>query len=92
MRELSLSDARCNFKMRSKMYDVKFNYKSDPKYSSKLWPCDSCQTGEIESQDHVLYCDAYVDLRKDKDISNNSDLIKYMRDVLTVRDKLQLNK
>ena len=92
MNNLSLSDARINFKVRSRMLNVKLNYKNDPMNSASLWRCDSCQTGQIESQDHVLYCPAYADLRVDKDINNDSDLVQYMRNVLIVRDNLQLNK
>ena len=74
------------------MFDVKLNYKSDPRHSDKLWQCDSCQSSQIESQDHVLYCPAYADLRVNKDIKSDRDLIDYMRDVLKLREKLQLNK
>ena len=41
---------------------------------------------------HILYCDAYADLRADRDISNTSDLVEYMKNVLTVREKLGLTK
>ena len=74
------------------MFDVKLNYKSDPRHSEKLWQCDSCQNGQIESQDHILYCAAYAGLRANKDINNDKDLINYIRDVLKIREKLQLNK
>ena len=90
--DLSLSDVRIKFKLRSQMFDVKMNYKSDPRHSDKLWQCDSCQTGQIESQDHILYCPAYAELRVNKDIKSDKDLIDYMRDVLKVREKLALNK
>ena len=49
-------------------------------------------SGQIESQSHILYCDAYADLRADRDISNNSDLVEYMKNVLTIREKLGLTK
>ena len=41
-------------------------------------------SGHIETQSHILYCDAYADLRADKDINNNTDLVEYMKNVLTV--------
>ena len=74
------------------MYAAKFNYKNDVKNKAELWKCHSCQTGEIESQSHILHCEAYKDLRKNRDIKNDVDLVDYMREVLTVRDKLQINK
>jgi len=63
------ANARQLFKFRSKMYDVKYNYKSDPKHSSQLWKCSSCQTS-IETQDHVLWCPSYATLREGKDVNN----------------------
>ena len=91
IKEMTLNDARINFKIRTHMLDVKFNYKNDKKFSSELWRCDSCQTC-IESQNHVLWCPAYRELREDKDISNNKDLIEYMKKVLLIRDKLKITK
>ena len=49
-------------------------------------------SGHIETQSHILYGDAYADLRADKDINNNADLVEYMKNVLTVREKLHLTK
>ena len=92
LRELTLSEARIQFKLRTKMYEAKFNYKNDSKNKSDLWKCDSCQSGEIESQSHILYCEAYKDLRENKDINNDKDLVEYMRKVLIIRDKLKLTK
>ena len=91
IKDMTLNDARLNFKIRTHMLDVKFNYKNDPKFSSELWRCDSCQTC-IESQDHVLWCPAYRELREDKNISNDKDLIEYMKKVLQIRDKLKITK
>ena len=69
MKQSSLADARIMFKMRSKMLGVKFNYKNDKKNRDDLWMCSSCQSGYIESQNHILWCSAYADLRADKDIT-----------------------
>ena len=89
--EMTMADARLNFKLRTHMLDVKFNYKNDKKYASELWKCDSCQT-DIESQNHVLWCPVYKDLREGKDINNNKDLIEYMKKVISIRDKLKMTK
>ena len=73
------------------MFNVKFNYKSDPRHSNKLWKCNSCQSG-IESQDHVLWCPSYSSLREGKNIDNDEDLAEYLKNVLIIRDKLNLIK
>ena len=92
LKELTLSQVRMKFKLKTQMYEAKFNYKNDPKNKKELWKCHSCQSGEIESQSHILYCEAYKELRQNRDINNDKDLIEYMRGVLTVREKLQINK
>ena len=92
LKTMNVSDARINFSRRSFMYDVKWNYRSNPKYAADLWRCDSCENGHIESQSHILFCEAYSDLRKDKDINNIEHLVEYMKKVLTVRDNLKLTK
>ena len=84
-------NARQMFKFRSHMFNVKFIYKSDPKYSSELWKCSSCQSA-IETQNHVLFCPAYSTLREGKDVNNDKDLTDYLKKVLIIRDKLSLTK
>ena len=91
MNSMTLSETRVKFKLRTHMFNVKWNYKSDPKYSRDLWRCDSCQSS-IETQDHILWCPAYVDLRSGKDIKNDKDLINYMKNVLSIREKLNITK
>ena len=56
-----------------------------------IWKCDSCQSS-IETQDHVLWCLSYSTIREDKDISNDNDLANYLKQVLIIRDKLNLTK
>ena len=79
VKQMKTEDARVNFSLKSKMYKAKFNYKNDPEYSADLWWCSSCMSGHIETQSHILYCDAYAELRADKDINNNTDLVEYMK-------------
>ena len=89
--EMTVTDARVNFKLRSQMLDVKYNYSHDPKYTSDLWKCDSCQSA-IETQSHILWCPSYSDLRIGKDINNDKDLINYIKSVMKARDNLNLIK
>ena len=93
IKDMMVEDARTNFALRSFMFKgAKFNYRSDPKNSAELWQCGSCMSGYIESQSHILYCEAYADLRIGKNINNDKDLVSYMKNVLIVREKLNLNK
>ena len=85
-------DARTMFKYRTSMTEhVKMNYSSDPKYKADLWKCDSCQVA-IDTQQHVLWCPSYSELRVGKDLSSDKDLTGYLRDVLLIREKLNLKK
>ena len=78
LRNMTLTDARVKFKFKTKMIDVKFNYKNDPTNLATLWRCDSCQSA-IETQGHILWCPAYSELRHGKDIKNDKHLIEYVR-------------
>lgn len=46
----------------------------------------------IETQNHVLQWPAYADLRVDKNINDDKDLIDYMKKVISIRDKLKIIK
>ena len=84
---------RCqvDFKVRSQMLEVKYNYSHDPRFTNDLWKCDSCQSS-IDTQNHILWCPSYKDLRADKDINNNEDLIRYLKSVMATRQKLNITK
>ena len=88
----NIHQARTMFKARTKMLDFKRNFSHDPKYSKELWRCDSCKSGDLESQSHVLYCTAYKDLRQGKDLNSVEDLVTYFTDVLSIRTQLGLVK
>ena len=91
IKNMTMGDARIKFKLRTNMTNVKFNYKNDPANSKSLWQCDSCQSA-IETQDHVLWCPAYLELREGKYINNDSHLIDYIRKVLQIRENLKITK
>ena len=78
------------FKVRTKMLNVKMNFKNDPRNSQTLWRCESCQIEAPETQAHVLYCPAYQSLRTGKDINNMGDLVDYYTKVMLVRSKLEI--
>ena len=39
-------------------------------------------SGHIQTQSHILFCEAFADLRKDKDLNSDKDLVNYMKSVL----------
>ena len=91
MSSMTLKDTRIKFKLRSHMFDVKWNYRNDPNNRRELWQCDSCQSN-IETQKHVLWCPAYAGLRAGKSIKEDKDLVEYMKKVIEIRDKLKIVK
>ena len=91
-----LSQARLNFKLRAKMAPtVQMNFMSDPKFASNLCACVCCesisQSGKMirnmDSQTHILYCSGYADLRVEKNLSNDKDLVEYFSSVIKRRQE-----
>ena len=89
--ELPLANARTKFSYRAKMYNVAFNYKHQGNNQDRLWKCSSC-TSSIETQDHVLFCPAYSQLREGKSLESDKDLTNYLMKVLIIREKLNIVK
>ena len=50
--EMAMQNARTNFRIRSKMIDVKMNQRSDKANAKKLWKCSEC--GNVDSQNDIL--------------------------------------
>ena len=74
------------FRSRSGMFQCKMNFPNHKKFSKDLWTCDSCRRA-IDSQSHVMVCPAYKQLREGKDVNNNEDLVKYLAEVMKIRNK-----
>ena len=89
--KLTVEDARLKFRLRTMMVEAKFNFKNKKEYSNDLWVCDSCSTN-IETQSHLLWCPAYQNLRENKSLDNDQDLINYIKKVLEIRDELKLRR
>ena len=88
---MNLAEARNFFKYRAKMTQyVKRNFKNERKYRQSLWQCISCKSA-IDTQSHVMWCEAYREIRKNVNFENNKDLAKYIGDVLKIREKLEAN-
>ena len=70
---------------------VKRNYPNDPKYRQSLWQCVGCKSA-IDTQSHVMWCQAYSDLRKNKDFNDDKDLANYIEEVLKIRETIDTVK
>ena len=73
------------------MTDLAWNFKHDKAYEENLWRCESC-CSRIETQEHVLVCPAYAELREGLDVNNDNDLVSYFEKVMKIRDKLKIIK
>ena len=91
IKEENIPNARTLFKYRCDMFDAKMNFKSNKEYIKENYMCDSCESAQ-EDNLHVLHCESYKDLRKEKDLNNNKDLCIYLQKVLHIRTKLRLTK
>ena len=68
------------------MLEVKNNFKGDYRRTNLL--CEGCKS-IIDTQDHILFCSFFSDLRENLDLSCDKDLVKYYGDVMKARDKLK---
>ena len=81
---MKLEDARTKFAIDNRMVPtIKSDFPSDSTYAEKLWKCDECE--RVDSIRHIKVCPGYEELRSDKDLSKDEDLVKYFQDVLNVR-------
>ena len=71
---------------------VRMNFQSDPKFTAALWACPGCKdsvSNEVigcrDTQDHVLICPAYAAFRQGKDLSKDTELVKYFQNIIQQR-------
>ena len=89
LKTLNVNDARLKFKIRCKMVKtIALNFPSDTKYSNKLWQCTHCDM--MDSQSHILLCASYKHMREGKNLHSDRDLVQYFREVISLREKLEL--
>ena len=85
-KSLNLPDARLQFALRSKMTkSVQMNFKGEPKYIRNGWKCQDCDIPD--TQDHILRCPCYQQLRVGKILDSDKDLVQYFRKVIQIREK-----
>ena len=83
---LYLHEARLIFKHRTSMTQyVKLNYKGNKKYEAEGWKCDDCLN--LDSEDHLLWCEAYESIRKNLNLEKEKDLSLYLHKILISRGK-----
>ena len=75
------------FAVRSGMFKCKMNYRNDRQFKRKLWFCENCAIGAVDTLSHVLVCKGFKSLREGKDISSDKDLVQYYLKVQTLREK-----
>ena len=81
---LNIADARLKFALRTCMTKtIQANYKGDPDFRANNWKCQECQV--LDTQDHVVRCPVYLNLRTGKDLENDKDLVEYFRKVINIR-------
>ena len=82
---MTVANARMNFAIRCRMTrTIQLNYKGDPKCKKNGWTCVGC--GDQDSQEHVVTCGAYAKLRDDLDLGKDTDLVKYFKKVIAMRE------
>ena len=77
IREMKIDDARAMFKIRSNMLPtVQMNFMSERKFADNGWTCSGCSIRK-DSQQHLLICPRYADLRVSRNLKSDSDLVAY---------------
>ena len=85
LKDLNVAEARFRFKIRSCMTPtIRMNFQNDEDFSKKLWMCPGCNN-RLDTQAHVMTCPAYSQLREDRDLSKDKDLVAYFSDVVRLR-------
>ena len=78
------------FKLRSNMLPtVQMNFMSESEFAANLWTCSGCT--RRDSQEHLLTCPGYADLRVGKNLEVDSDLVAYYRDIVKRRQDQQFS-
>ena len=88
LKDMTMEEASTHFRIRTRTFNCKMNQSSDPKHRAELWKCSAC--GNIDSQSHILWCDAYSKLREGKSLDNDRDIAQYYYKVMLIREKLKL--
>ena len=80
----SFEDTRLLFRIITRMVDLKANHTNKPAFRKDGWICEGCQK-EVETNGHVLSCEAYKLIREGKNMETDKDLVECFREVLEIR-------
>ena len=92
---LSVKASRFKFKLVSRMTPrVANNFKNDKRFKAIGWACVGCLsngpiTGQLplDTEEHILLCGSYADLRENKSMDSDQDIITYFQQVIERREK-----
>ena len=85
VKEKSLEKVRMAYRVKTKMIkDIKVNFKNSHKSGLQ---CDWCDSGEDESQCHVIHCKGWEDERRGLDLENIMDMVELFRRILDKKAK-----
>ena len=85
LKDMNVAEARLRFKIRSLMTPtIRMNFQNDAVFRQEMWMCPGCNN-RIDTQAHVMKCPAYSQLRENKDLSNDKDLVAYFANVVKLR-------
>ena len=94
LNEMDIASARLKFKLRSHMTPtVKMNFMNDELFKKQMWLCEGCAKlsynentmGKLDTQQHILVCEGYKDLREGKELDKDQDLVGYFQAVIRRR-------
>ena len=96
LRTLNIADARLWFKLKTHLAPSNMmNFPSDVTFFEQLLTCSGCGDGSDkadgqvggrrDTQIHILICPGYADLRMDKNLETDKDLVKYFSQVIKKR-------
>ena len=80
-----LYTARTTWEIRSHMLRVAGNYTHHNKYAATGWRCQACQLEVQEDQEHLRSCDGYSDFRVGKDLTEENELVNFVKNVMARR-------
>ena len=97
LKTLNIADARLRFKLKTHMApSIMMNFPSDVRFSEQLWTCTGCGDdgsdkadgqvgGRRDTQTHIMICPGYADMRIDKNLEDDKDLVRYFSQVIKKR-------
>ena len=84
----SIENGRMAFKVRTQMIEtIPGNFKNKYKKEKEKLKCTHCTLEQEMTQSHCLDCPAWGEIKKDLDITNINDLVKFFQRLLSERAK-----